>query len=84
MSTTDAELDEKLARLSGRLQAQRDRVRAELAKEPGLLLLAEGLRAAFGGRLTWLKTDTFEHGQELPRGVVPAEAFDVKRRKHRG
>ena len=75
------EIDAKLERLAGRVQAQRDRVRAELEKEPGLLHLVEALRETFGAKLVHLKTATFETGQELPRGIVPAQAFKVRRRR---
>lgn len=67
------DIDEKLARVSGRLQAGRDRVRAELGKEPGLLALAEAWRERFGARLVWVKTDGFEYGREIEAGVVPVE-----------
>ena len=75
------EIEQKLARLDRRVQAQRDRVRAELDTEPGLLHLVDALRETFNAKLVHVRTATFETGHELPRGFVPAEAFIVRRRR---
>jgi hypothetical protein len=68
--TTDAEIDEKLARLGRRVQAGRDTVRDELERT-GLLGPITAAREAFGARLVWFKSDRLEQGREIPAGVVP-------------
>jgi hypothetical protein len=70
--TTDAELDEKLARLGRRVEAQRNAVRDELER-CGLLGSVEEARARFGAKLVWFKSDRLEVGTEIPAGVVPTD-----------
>jgi hypothetical protein len=50
------DLDEKLARVSGRLQAKQDRLRAGIAARPDLAELSAAIRA------TWTDEDRKRHG----------------------
>lgn len=60
--TSDAELDEKLARVSARLAAKRASVRGHLEGEPALLALAEAAREILGAKLVYVRVGDFEHG----------------------
>ena len=66
------EIDEKLARLGRRVEAQRNAVRDELER-CGLLGSVEEARARFGAKLVWFKSDRLEVGTEIPAGVVPTD-----------
>ena len=59
----DAELDEKLARVGRRMETQRREVRSRLEARPELLGLLEACKAAFEGKLRWLKVGDFEQGK---------------------
>jgi hypothetical protein len=67
--TTDAELDKKLARIGGRIQARADETRSELAAI-GCLDLASACKEQFGARLAYLKTPRVELGSDVGRGCV--------------
>ena len=61
--TTDAEIDEKLARLSGRVQARRDELRRKLQASPKLESLLESWKTTFGPfRVTHARVGDYQHG----------------------
>lgn len=76
---TDAELDEKLARLGARVADRGERTRREL-EQAGFLEAAELLRTTFQARLTYLKTERIELGTDLPQGQP--YNFDLKGHAH--
>lgn len=63
--SADAELDEKLARLAGRVQARSAETRALLA-DAGCLELAEAAREVFGAKLVYLRVGDHEQGTAQP------------------
>lgn len=65
------EIERRLSRIGGRIEAQKRDVSAELERV-GLLGPVAKAREVFAGRLTWLKTDRIEIGREPEAGVVPA------------
>jgi hypothetical protein len=80
-TVSDNELDAKLARISGRMQAQRDHIRALLETEPDLFELAEALKETFQAKLTYLRIGDHTHGKPLPQGICPAEYYPPKVRR---
>jgi hypothetical protein len=63
-------IDEKLARISGRLEAQRSDVRSRLEAAPQLAACLDAIKATFHGKLKWLRIGEFEQGQEPAKGVT--------------
>ena len=62
------EIDARLARLAGRVQARSAETRALLA-DAGCLELAEAARETFGAKLVYLRAGDHEQGTEPPQGV---------------
>ena len=76
------DLDEKLARLGRRIEARRDQARQLFETHPELSDLRE-IKARFDGRVVYVRSETegWSWGHQLPAGVVPAEAFIVRKRR---
>jgi hypothetical protein len=70
---TDEQLQEKLARISGRMQSEQDRVRRALQSDPVLLQVAELCKQTFQSRFVYLKVGGYEKGRDWPKGIVPAK-----------
>lgn len=70
---SDEQLQEKLGRVSQRLQAERDRVHEALQSDPQLLSLAKLCKETFNSRITYLRCGGYEKGEDLPPGIIPAK-----------
>jgi hypothetical protein len=69
--TTDAEIDQKLARISERLQARRDELRRQLKAAPELESLLESWKATFGTvRVSHVQVGQYQHGD-------PAAIYEI-------
>ena len=83
MSTDDDDaLTRQLAGISRRLQARRDQARHLFETAPELSDLRE-IKARFNGSVVYVRSETegWSWGHQLPAGVVPAEAFIVRKRR---
>ena len=68
---SDEHLSEVMARISQRLQTERDRVHEALQSDPGLFSLAKLCKETFNSRITYLRCGGYEKGEDLPPGIIP-------------
>jgi hypothetical protein len=71
MRVSDEQLQEKLGRISERVQREKDRVLEALRSDPELLQVAELCKQTFDAKFVYLKVGGYEKGQDWPPGIVP-------------